>query len=246
MTNVLSSRSALRLALFHLVAACAAASAQPAALHLDALHLEEPTLASVQSQESTQQEAAPIERRPQPAAPAPPQGGGSRSPTPRGPAAPVPQAEQQPGEPHGAIRGAHLAEWMNQHSGMSLEQQERALEQEPGFKELPKPTQERMQGRLAQLYEMSPLQRQRIIEHTEAMERLTLEQRSEVRGAMQQLSALPPDQRKVVARSFRELRQLPPDQRFPAMLGPRYAWLNVAQRSALTRLIQVAPMLPMQ
>lgn len=138
----------------------------------------------------------------------------------------------------------HLAEWMNQHSGMTLEQQERALEHEPGFQELPVPTQQRMRGRLAQLNEMTPIQRERILEHTEAMERLTLAQRSQVRGAMQQLSSLPLDQRRAVSRSFRELRQLPTDQRMAAMNGTRYSWMNQAQRTTLARLIQVAPMLP--
>lgn len=252
MTNLLSSRGPLRVAMASFILACAAASARAAVVHLKPI---DPAYTQVQT-EGTQTEAAPIERRPAPTAatPAavanPPATRGATARPPGAPANPgvaVPQGGQQPGGPHlGGRKGAHLAQWMNQHSGLTLEQQERALELEPGFKELPMPTQQRMQGRLAQLYEMSPLQRQRIIEHTEAMERLTVEQRSQVRGAMQQLSALPPEQRRAVARSFRELRQLPPQQRMRAMLAPRYAWLNQAQRSTLTRLIQVAPMLPMQ
>jgi hypothetical protein len=133
---------------------------------------------------------------------------------------------------------------MSRHQGMTLEQQEKALEQEPGFRELPVPTQQRMRGRLAELNEMSPEQRQRIIEHTEAMERLSPVQRAEVRHAMQQWGSLPPDQRRAVGRSFRELRQLPPDQRMNVMFSQQYAWMNLAQRSALTQLIHVAPMLP--
>ena len=182
----------------------------------------------------TQQQGAPIERR-APSALAGPTSVGANGQLP-GPKAGAPKMH----------RGQHLAEWMNQHSGMTLEQQERALEREPGFQELPGPTQQRMRGRLAQLNEMTPMQRQRIIEHTEAMERLTLPQRSQVRGAMQQLSSLPLDQRKAVSRSFREVRLLPPDQRMAAMYSARYSWMNDEQRLTLTRLIQVAPMLPQQ
>jgi hypothetical protein len=31
-----------------------------------------------------------------------------------------------------------------------------------------------------------------------------------------------------------------------AMLGPRYSWMNPAQKSALVHLIQVEPMIPVQ
>lgn len=168
-----------------------------------------------------QQSPAPIERRP-------PAGAGG----------------QHLVGPNGRRGGEHLAEWMNQHQEMTLEQQQQALDREPGFVELPAQTQQRMHERLAQLNAMTPLQRQRLLEHTEVMERLTPEQRSQVRGAMQQLGALPPDQRSQVARSFREIRMLPPNQRMMAMLSGRYSWLNVQQRTTLTHLIQIEPMLP--
>lgn len=181
-----------------------------------------------------QQKPAPIERLPP--AGAQPAGGG--------------QAAGAGGQhlvgPNGRRGGEHLAEWMNQHQGMTLEQQQQALDREPGFLELPAQTQQRMHERLAQLNAMTPLQRQRMLEHAEAMERLNPKQRSEVREAMQLWSSLPIDQRRQVMRSFRELRQLPPNQRMVVMMSPRYSWMNTAQRTALTRLIQVEPMLPEQ
>jgi hypothetical protein len=141
-------------------------------------------------------------------------------------------------------KGEHLAEWMNRQRGMSLQQQQQALDREPGFRELPADTQMRMHQRLAQLNAMTPVQRQRTLEHTEAMERLNPVQRSEVRGAMQQLGSLPMGERQQVIRSFQELRMLPPQQRMGVMMSPQYDWLNPAQRTVLTNLIQVAPMLP--
>lgn len=178
-----------------------------------------------------QQRPAPIERRPPPATQPPNGGAGQRllGPNRMGGNGP---------------KGEHLAEWMNRHSNLTLEQQQQALEREPGFHELPAQTQQRMRQRLSQLNAMSPLERQRILDRTEAMERLSPDQRTEVRGAMQRLRSLPPDQRQMVARSFRELRELPPDQRMAAMNSGRYRWMNEAQRSTLTNLIQVAPMLP--
>lgn len=164
-----------------------------------------------------------------------------------GPAAQPAQGQRRPAQgPAGnpanrGPKGEHLAEWMNQHGNLSAEQQQKALEQEPGFHELPPQTQQRMRDRLSQLNAMSPEQRQRVLKNNEHMETLTPDQRGQVRGAMQQLGALPPDQRRVVARDFRELRDLPPDQRSAAMSRLP---LNDAQRGTLGNLIRVEPLLP--
>jgi hypothetical protein len=170
---------------------------------------------------SPQQRSAPIERRP-------------------------PGGQQRLVGPDGRRGGEHLPEWMNQHSGMTLEQQQRALDMEPGFRELPPETQQRMHQHLSQLHAMTPEQRGRILALNESMERLTPAQRSQVRGAMGQLGSLPMDQRRLVMRSFRQLRMLPPEQWMAAMRSPQYAWMNYAQRTVLTNLLQIAPMLPLQ
>lgn len=148
--------------------------------------------------------------------------------------------------PNGRRGGEHLPEWMNQHQGMTLQQQQAALDREPGFRELPPQTQMQMHQRLAQLNAMTPEMRARTLAHTEAMEQLNPVQRGQVRGAMQQLGSLPIEERRQVMRSFRELRMYPPEQRFGVLNSPRYAWLNYAQRTVLTNLITVAPLLPPQ
>ena len=175
-----------------------------------------------------QQRPAPIERRPPPGATVRPGVGG---------------AKQLVG-PDGRRGGEHMAEWMGQHSGMTLAQQQQSLDREPGFRELPAQTQQRMHNRLAQLNAMPPEQRQRYLEHTEAIERMNPVQRSEVRGAMRELGSLPLGQQRQVVRCFRELRTLPAEQRMGALASPQYGWLNYEQRTTLTNLIQIAPMLP--
>lgn len=170
--------------------------------------------------------------------------GGQQTQFKRNPQAQAPQVQRRNGQVPGANRapkGEHLAEWMNQHSGLSLAQQQQALQREPGFGSLPAPTQQRELDRLAQLNSMSPQQRDRLIRNNEHLETLSPDQRGQVRGAMQQLGALPPDQRRMVARNFRELRDLPPDQRAVAMSRMP---LNDAQRATLGNLLRVEPLLP--
>ncbi len=142
--------------------------------------------------------------------------------------------------------GGHLAQWMKRHSWMTLEQLQQALNKEPGFDLLPPEAQYRMHQRLAQLYAMQPLQRQRTLAHVEAMERLTPQQRSQVRGALQQLGSLPLAQRQQVIRLFRELRSFPPRQRWRLLNSPQLDWMDYNERTVLTNLVRLAPLLPQQ
>jgi len=139
--------------------------------------------------------------------------------------------------------GVHLEEWLNRHSNLTPEQQQKALANEPGFKELPMQTQQRFRERLAQLDAMTPVQRERLLDHNEAMERLTVAQRQQVDAAMKQLGALPPDQRRYVARTFRGLRELAPAQRQAVLNSDRFNHLTEAQRASLNSLLQVEPLL---
>lgn len=183
-------------------------------------------------------QVAPIERRPPQAnrLPATRSTGGYRLQTGPG-AAPI--------ERRSPARGEHLAEWMNQHSNLTPEQQQQALQREPGFKSLPPQTQQRYLNRLAQLNAMNPQRRERVLQLNEWMEHLAPQQRADVRGAMGQLGSLPPDQRTVVARTFGALRGLPPQQRIPALNSGRFGPpMNDAQRAALYNLLRVEPLLP--
>ena len=137
---------------------------------------------------------------------------------------------------------------MSQHSNLSLQQQEQALDQEPGFHDLPSETQQRYRNRLAQLDAMNPQRRQRLLERNEAMERLSPDQRSQVRGALGQLGTLPMDQRRQVAQTLHNLMRLAPEQRMAALnsgnLGNYGPPLNPMQRTVLGNLLTVAPILP--
>ena len=141
--------------------------------------------------------------------------------------------------------GEHLAQWMNQHAGLTPEQQQTALEREPGFHDLPTQTQQRMRERLSQLDSMPPAQRSRVIQRTEAMERLTPDQRGEVRHAMSQLSDLPPERRHAVERTFRSMRLLTPQQQSVYLQNPAVRGaFSEREFVALNSLIGVSPLLP--
>ena len=139
----------------------------------------------------------------------------------------------------------HLAQWMDRHSNLSLPDQQRALQNEPGFRDLAPQTQQRMIDRLTQLHNMTPEKRRRVIDRTEAMERLTVPQRQQVRGAMQQLGSLPQDRRRLVARAFRDLREMPEPQRRTILHSDSFlSQFSDQERNTLSDLLAVEPYLP--
>ncbi len=139
----------------------------------------------------------------------------------------------------------HLSQWMNRHSSLPAPEQQRALEREPGFRDLSPQVQQRMRDRLVQLNNMPPQQRQHVLERAEAMEHLAPEERQRVRGTMQQLGSLPEDRQRAVSRAFRELRTLPPEQRHQAIESGRFAAdFSPEERSTLNNLNAVEPLLP--
>lgn len=153
-----------------------------------------------------------------------------------------PSASGHPGQ-----NQEHLAQWMDRHSNLPLPQQQKALESEPGFRDLPPETQQRMRDRLTQLNSMPPEQRRRLLEHNEAMAHLTVPQRQQVRGAMQQFGSLPQDRRRLVGRAFRDLREMPEPQRQALMSSDHFrTQFSDEERTTLNNLLAVEPYLPVQ
>ena len=141
----------------------------------------------------------------------------------------------------------HLAQWMERHRNLPLDQQQRALANEPGFHQLPAETQQRMMDRLTQLNNMPEEQRRRILDRNEVMEHLTVPQRQQVRDAMQQLGSLPVDRRRLVARAFRDLREMPQPQRQAILTSDRFrGQFSDQERSTLSSLLSVEPYLPVE
>ncbi len=138
----------------------------------------------------------------------------------------------------------HLRQWMANHRNLTFKQQQSALEAEPGFRELPPQTQQRMRDRLAQLNALPPQQRERMLENTERMEQLAPQQREQVRSAMSKWNSLQPDRRRAVGQAFRQLRALPPAERTAALEERYRGQFSPEEHDALTSLLGVEPMLP--
>jgi Protein of unknown function (DUF3106) len=165
------------------------------------------------------------------------------------PSHPAPtRADARPGA-NAAIRSAehqeHLAQWMEHHQNLSLADQQRALQNEPGFREFPPQVQQRELNQLARLYNMNPRQRSRMLDRNEALERLSPPQRQQWNFAVQQLTALPLPRRRLMARAILDLREMPPQQRQQVIDSPSFrGQFSDDERSTLSTLLTAEPYPP--
>jgi hypothetical protein len=158
---------------------------------------------------------------------------------------------QQPrvNPPNAGVRAAqnqeHLQQWMENHKSLSLPDQQRALQNEPGFHELPPQVQQRELNQLERLYNMNPQQRDRTLQRNEILEHMTAPQVQQYRGAVQNFAAMPPDRRRVMARAILDLREMPPEQREQLINSPRFgAQFSEGERSTIRTLLSVEPYPP--
>ena len=156
-------------------------------------------------------------------------------------ARPVPNSYPGPGARPAAHPG-NLAQWMQDHKTLSLPEQQRALESEPGFRDLPPETQQRYRDRLAQLNNMNPQQRQRILDRNEALERLTPQQREQYGSASNALKSAPPERQRPMARAILDLTEMPPGQREQVIDSPAFhSQFSDSERSTIRTLLMGEP-----
>jgi hypothetical protein len=136
---------------------------------------------------------------------------------------------------------------MDRHSNLTPEQQQKELENLPGFRDLPPQSQQRLRNQLTQLNSMPPEQRRRMLERNEAIEHLSPDQQQQFRTAMGQFNTLPLDRRRLVARAFRDLREMPPPQRDALLNSDRTRTeFSEQERSTLSGLLAAEPYIPTQ
>ena len=139
----------------------------------------------------------------------------------------------------------HLQQWMDNHKNLSLPDQQRAFENEPGFHDLPPQVQQRYRDELVRLHNMPPQQRDRRLEQNEILERMKPPQRQQYYAAVQNFASLPPDRRRLMARAVVDIRQLPLEQRQSVINSDRFRTMfSDGERSTLTNLLAVEPYPP--
>jgi hypothetical protein len=139
----------------------------------------------------------------------------------------------------------HLGTWLQRHQNLTPEQQEKALQSEPGLNRLAPETQQKLLDRLRQINRMPPNQRERTVDRIEAMEHLSPQMRQQVRASVQEFHALPADRQRLMKKAFRDLREYPPEQRATMMNSGQFqAQFTPQERNILGNILAVEPYQP--
>jgi Protein of unknown function (DUF3106) len=107
----------------------------------------------------------------------------------------------------------HVGDWLRRHKDLPPAEQERALENEPGFRHLPPERQQQLRDRLHHFSSLPPQQQQHILSNMDRWAHLTPEQKQQARQVYGQMQQLPPERRRMVNTAIRDLRAMPPVQR---------------------------------
>jgi hypothetical protein len=165
----------------------------------------------------------------------------------------------RPGQPYGAPLGAqarpyynpnaappgHLGDWLNQHRGQPVQEQERMLRSDPNFYRLPQGDQQRLLQQLHRVNQMPEDERQRRLGRAEMLEHLSPRDRMQVNDSFRRMGILPTDRRAALTNAFRDLRAVPPDQRPIVLNSSRYQnQFSPDERGMLTDMLRVEPYEP--
>jgi hypothetical protein len=138
-----------------------------------------------------------------------------------------------------------LGDWLNQHRNLPVQDQERALRADPGFRRLPSVEQQRVVSQLHQVNGLTEDQRQRRLARTAIIERLSPQERMHINLSAQRWAQLPVDRQAQMKTAFRDLRGVPIDQRQTELNSARYQGLfTPEERGILTDMLRVEPFQP--
>ncbi len=113
---------------------------------------------------------------------------------------------------HPRQRG-HAGDWLRRYKDFPQAEQERALQNDPGFRRLSPEKQQLLRQRLQHFSSLSPQQQLRMLNRMETWEHLTPEQKQQARQIFGQMRQLPPDRQRMVRTAIDDLRAMPPQQR---------------------------------
>lgn len=140
--------------------------------------------------------------------------------------------------------GGHAGDWLRRYKDLPPAEQERALQNDPGFRRLPPVQQQMLRQRLQHFSSLPPQQQLRMLNRMETWEHLTPQQKQQARQIFAQMRQLPPGRQRMVGTAVRDLRAMPPDQRENVINSPRFRSMFSDQERDMMRGITRLPLAP--
>jgi hypothetical protein len=149
----------------------------------------------------------------------------------------------RPAQVHQQPRG-HAGDWLRRYKDLPPAEQERALQNDPGFRRLPPEQQQRLRQRLQHFSSLPPQQQLRMLNRMETWEHLTPEQKQQALQTFRQMRQLPPDRQRMVRTAVRDLAAMPPDQRERVIDSGRFKGMFSDQERGIIRGAARLPLAP--
>jgi len=143
-----------------------------------------------------------------------------------------------PGQAQNNNRQPRPGKWLREHLNTPPEQQQKALANDPEFKQLTPDQQQHLIKRLNQFNTLPPQQRERVLNRMRAIESLPPDKQSELRRSLSDMRQMPEDRRREVRKAYNNLRQMPPAQRQQVLNSERFqSSFSDEERSTINRLL---------
>lgn len=142
-------------------------------------------------------------------------------------------------------QGRHSGQWLFQHREQPLDQQRRALENDPNFRRLPAQRQQQLEQRLQHFDSLPPDRQQEVLRRMETWEHLTSAQKQQFRSMDSQFRSLPAERQRAVRNAIQTLRAMPPQARQRAVASGRFNDFSPQERQILNNAAHL-PLAPAQ
>jgi len=153
---------------------------------------------------------------------------------------PQPSHQMQMGQrPRG-----HAGDWLRRYKDLPPAEQERALQNDPGFRRLGPDQQQRLRQRLQHFSSLPPQQQMRMLNRMETWEHLTTDQKQQALQTFRQMRQLPPDRQRMVRTAVRDLAAMPPEQRERVIDSERFKGMFSGQELDIIRGAARLPLAP--
>ncbi|HWR34566.1 MAG TPA: DUF3106 domain-containing protein [Clostridia bacterium] len=136
--------------------------------------------------------------------------------------------------------GPHVGDWLRRYMAIPPAEQQKQLEQDPAFKQLPANRQQRLRQKLNDFNQLPPDQRKRVLNRMETFEQLSPDQQRRARELFSKFRRIDPERRGTVLRELRRLRDMNPDERQKALDSNRGSFSD-QERELLKGLTELEP-----
>jgi len=157
---------------------------------------------------------------------------------------PAAQYQNHPQPPRQAQTQGHAGDWLRRYKNVPPREQERILQNDPGFRRLSPERQQMLRQRLQHFSSLPPQQQQRVLNRMETWEHLTPEQKQQARQVHGALQQLPQERRRMVTTAVRDLSAMPPRQREQIIDSPRFRSMFSPQERDIMRGASRLPLAP--